>query len=95
MFTETDRRQLQDTSAITDTRRDRAVAASAEAEGISSTAFDGWAPLSVVARPAFLPVTRPNRLKKPVSGRSSPQVDTLTDINLDDLFDAGRDRPRG
>jgi hypothetical protein len=89
MFTETDRRQLQDTSAITDTRRDRAVAASAEAEGISSTAFDGWAPLSVVARPAFLPVTRPNRLKKPVSGRSSPQVDTLTDINLDDLFDAG------
>ena len=90
MFTETDRRQLQDTGgAITDTQRDRPVAASAEAEGISSAAFDGWAPLSAVVRPEFLAVTRPNRLKELVSGGPSPQVDTLTDINLDDLFDAG------
>ena len=90
MFTETDRRQLQDTGgAITDTQRDRPVAASAKAEGISSAAFDGWAPLSAVVRPEFLAVTRPNRLKELVSGGPSPQVDTLTDINLDDLFDAG------
>jgi hypothetical protein len=86
MFTKTDRHGLQGTgAAIPDARR----AGAAEADGISSAAFDGWAPLSTVVRPAFLAVTRPNRLEKPVSGGPSPQIDTLTDINLDDLFDAG------
>jgi hypothetical protein len=85
MLTETDRRGLHDAgTAVTDTPRDQSAATSAgsahvpaETDGTPSAAFD----VSAVAH-----ITHP---KAPVSGVPWPQIRTLTDINLDDLFAAG------
>lgn len=96
MLTETDRRGLPDIGAIiTDTRRDRSAQASAgsapqsvETGGNSSAASDVWIPLAPVACPEFPRVTHPTPPKTALSGGSSALLDNLTDINLDDLFDA-------
>lgn len=80
MLTSTDRQGLAHTGAVIGTRRDRSMAAaagsamqSAETKGVSSTAIDVWGS---------------NERRKPVRHGASRRLDTLTDINLNDLMDA-------
>jgi putative hemolysin len=96
MLIETGRRGLPDIgTAITGTRRDRSALASAgsapqlvETDGNSSAASNVWTPLAPVVCPAIPRVIHPDPPKTVVSGSSSALLDLLTDINLDDLFDA-------
>ena len=96
MLTGTDRRGLDDTcAAIMGTRRDRPAATSAgsahqsaQTHAIPSATFGAWAPVTLAAAPAFLASTHQSHPNGPPSAGAPAQLDTLIDINLDDLFEA-------